>query len=113
MTTNPEFDASIVAELTASISELRDDGCPVASHPEKTARVALRRWRSYRRRSVSGSDIEARFRDLVNGLVQQLERDPALVGPLKRDYECIAERVVPILARWEETAREQGGRQVT
>jgi hypothetical protein len=36
---------------------------------------------------------EARVGDLVRGLVNAVEPDPSLVGPLVKDYECVAEAI--------------------
>ncbi|MFG1718130.1 hypothetical protein ACGFLT_06930 [Micromonospora chalcea] len=76
------------------LDALRAEGCPIAADPqwhERLADVGLRRWRSVARRHRGrrlGPD--ERFRDLVRGLVAAFEPDRALVGPLVRDYECVA-----------------------
>lgn len=36
---------------------------------------------------------DARIRDLVRGLVEAVEAEPRLVGPLLKDYECVAEAI--------------------
>ena len=41
--------------------------------------------------------FQARIRDLAKGLIARFERAPELVGPLARDYECVAERVAVVL----------------
>ncbi|MFE2612641.1 hypothetical protein ACFXA2_03395 [Micromonospora chalcea] len=80
------------------LDALRAEGCPVAADPqchERLADVGLRRWRSVGRRHRGrrlGPDD--RFRDLVRGLVAAFEPDPARVGPLVRDYECVARVIV-------------------
>jgi hypothetical protein len=55
----------------------------------------LRRWHSIaRRHRKSGRLSHAdRIRDLAKGLIDACEPDPALVGPLARDYECVAEAI--------------------
>jgi hypothetical protein len=52
---------------------------------------------SAERRGVKTSDPDARLRDLTKGLIAHFEKDPALVGPLKSDYECVAARVAKVL----------------
>jgi hypothetical protein len=86
------------AAVVAAINEFREEGCPVAHHPEVIAPIAIRRWFSSERRGVKQEDHRARIRDLAKGLVAQLERDPKLVGPLMRDYERVAERVARTLS---------------
>jgi hypothetical protein len=86
-------DEELVRSLTSAMQELWDEGCPVAgSRQEEMARIALRRWRSGARRGVR-AHVDDRVRDLVKGLIARLESDPRLVGRLKRDYECLAERL--------------------
>ena len=85
-------------EVIAAIARLWEEGCPVASRPEEIAAIALRRWMSAGRRGVEASDREARVRDLTRGVVFHFERDPALVGPLRLDYECVAARVADVLS---------------
>jgi hypothetical protein len=56
------------------------------------AQMAFRRWRSFSRRSrIRKASRADRIRDLARGLVEAFEPDPRLVGPLMRDYECVAE----------------------
>lgn len=83
--------------VIAAISELRVEGCPVAA-PEAMAPIAVRWWFSSGRRGVKENDLEARIRDLAKGLAGQFEDDPRLVGPVMRDYECVAERVARVLS---------------
>ena len=84
-------------EVVSAIARLWDEGCPVASRPEEMAPIAIRRWMSAERRGVKASDPQARRRDLTKGLIAHFEKEPALVGPLRSDYECVAERVATIL----------------
>ncbi|WP_439427975.1 hypothetical protein [Micromonospora sp. LA-10] len=78
--------------ILRGLAALQADGCPIAADPEcheRLADVGLRRWHSVARRGRRlGPDD--RFRDLVRGLVAAFEPDPKLVGPLVRDYECVA-----------------------
>jgi hypothetical protein len=61
---------------------------------ERLVDVGLRRWRSFNRRHRAGQPShEARVGDLVRGLVNAVEPDPSLVGPLVKDYECVAEAI--------------------
>jgi hypothetical protein len=84
-------------KVVAAIAVLWEEGCPVAMNPEETAPIAIRRWNSSARRGVKQSDIQARIRDLAKGLVARFEQEPELVGPLMRDYECVAARVAAVL----------------
>jgi hypothetical protein len=94
---SPPPDEELIARITTAIAELWDEGCPVASNPEETAPFAIRRWRSSERRGVKQSDQAWRIRDLAKGLVQQFEKHPEAVGPLIKDYECVAERVAAVM----------------
>ncbi|MEE3919373.1 hypothetical protein V2I01_16690 [Micromonospora sp. BRA006-A] len=42
-----------------------------------------------------------RLRDLVRGLVAAFEPDPKLVGPLVRDYECVARAIADAMTSTE------------
>ncbi|MEU7711465.1 hypothetical protein ACIA8B_04950 [Micromonospora chalcea] len=85
------------AAIVRALADLWENGCPVPApeHQDRLADVGLRRWRSVARRHRGrrlGPDD--RFRDLVRGLVAAFEPDPARVGPLVRDYECVARVIV-------------------
>jgi hypothetical protein len=75
-----------------------EEGCPVAgSTPEKQtadAAVCLRRLRSLARRGVDSDDRPKVVRDLALGMVAADEQDLRSIGPLIRDYEWLAERVL-------------------
>jgi hypothetical protein len=83
----------IIVAVRMAIQAAWEDGCPVAGHPEETASLAVRRWRSAERRIKGKIDHESRIRDLTKGLVQFQEEDPDLVGPLKQDYRFLAEQI--------------------
>jgi hypothetical protein len=86
-------DEKLLDRLTSALQELWDDGCPVVgSRRDEMARLALRRWRSGARRRVRPV-IEDRMRDLTAGLIEAFEPEPRLVGSLKCDYRCVAERL--------------------
>lgn len=55
----------------------------------------MRRWHSIARRHRKPDRLSKadRIRDLTKGLIYACEPDPALVGPLARDYECVAETI--------------------
>src|SRR3954452_11294543 len=80
-------------DVITTIRRAWDEGCPVAGHPEQMAPVAIRRWESSMRRGIMPSDLEGRTRDLAKGLIAAFEVDPALIGPLRIDYEYLAERI--------------------
>ncbi|GAB2922457.1 hypothetical protein GCM10027280_07100 [Micromonospora polyrhachis] len=81
----------------AALADLWSQGCPVAgpNGRERLVDVGLRRWHSFHRRHsrVRPPTHEARIRDLVRGLVEAVEPEPRLVGPLVKDYECVAEAI--------------------
>ncbi|MFJ8201983.1 hypothetical protein [Micromonospora chalcea] len=84
---------AIRAAIMRGLADLWANGCPVPAPElhERLADVGLRRWHSVARRHRGrrlGPDD--RLRDLVRGLVAAFEPDPKLVGPLVRDYECVA-----------------------
>ncbi|BCJ69270.1 hypothetical protein [Polymorphospora rubra] len=82
------------ARVLAAFERLHAAGCPLptADQRERIAKVAFRRWRTFDRRSrIRRPSPADRIRDLARGLVNALEADPRLVGPLIRDYECLAE----------------------
>ena len=88
-------------QVVRAIEDLWEEGCPVAQGAAEVSQVILRRWRSSARRGVRPGDSQARIRDLVDGLIRKFEPKRKLVGPLRRDYECVAQRVFPILAALE------------
>ena len=90
----PKLDPAELERAEAAIRRLWEEGCPVAQDAPVTARVALRRWHSVDRRQPKTATREVRINDVANGLIQAFERDPGTVGPLKRDYICVAEAVV-------------------
>jgi len=89
-------DNTLTAEVTAAIQVLWEEGCPAAQQPSETAAIAIRRWRSSRRR-LRNPTASARMRDLVKGLIEAFEPQPRLVGPVRLDYQCVADRFVPLL----------------
>ena len=93
-----EVSDTLQKQVASAIAALWEEGCPVASRPDEMAPIAIRRWMSAGRRGVKASDREGRLRDLTKGLIAYFEKEPALVGPLRSDYECVAERVAKVLA---------------
>ncbi len=92
-----EVSAETRANVVVAISQAWQEGCPVASRPDEIALIAIRRWLSSGRRGLKDSDMDSRVRDLAKGLISQFESDPALVGPLRRDYEYLAGRIAAVL----------------
>lgn len=84
--------------MVAVVRAAWDDGCPVASDPEGTATVALRRTASARRPLRGVPDREQRIEDLAKGLRDRLEKDPGLTGPLMADHRHLAERIIDALS---------------
>ncbi|MER7587146.1 hypothetical protein ABTW72_06375 [Micromonospora sp. NPDC127501] len=87
--------------LTA-LTELWEQGCRIASPDERDrlVNIGLRRWHSFHRRHprIRQPSHEARIRDLVRGLIAAVELEPGLVGPLVKDYECVAEAIAAAAA---------------
>ena len=87
-------DDSILTALVASLTSAFHDRSPVAGESldrrRKIAVAAVRRIRSFRRRKVPIDDRSYCVRDLARGLVDYLEDEPDLVGPLMKDYHFIA-----------------------
>lgn len=99
---NPEHEKDRMLEiLETRLAAAWEEGSPVAGYsPEdrqKTAAIALRRWKSSARRGISNDDIPAKIHDLAKGLIEAFEPDLKLVGPLKRDYEWLAQELAAIL----------------
>ncbi len=95
-------DALLIQHLALALERLWDDGCPVAGHDagswQDTAQVALRRWRSFDRRSKrKPPTCEERIEDLAKGLRDAAERDRRLVGPLMEDYRHVARTLAGVL----------------
>jgi hypothetical protein len=90
MAKNDEILTALVTALTRAF----DDGSPVAGQSLERRRdiavAALRRIRSFRRRSVSIDDRPHCVHDLAKGLADYLEAESNLVGPLMKDYQFVA-----------------------
>ncbi|MFJ8581332.1 hypothetical protein [Micromonospora sp. NPDC093277] len=90
------------AVALAALTDLWDQGCPIAAPDdrERLVDIGLRRWHSFHRRHprIHQPSHEARVRDLVRGLVEAVEAEPQLVGPLAKDYECVAEAIAAAVA---------------
>jgi hypothetical protein len=83
-------DDEILAALVAALTRAFDDGSPVAGQSLERRRgiavAALRRIRSFPRRSVSIDDRPHCVDDLAKGLSDYVEAESNLVGPLMKDY---------------------------
>jgi hypothetical protein len=71
------------------------------------ADTCLRRYGSLARHGVGAADRAGKVRDLARRLVEASGQDRALVGPLIRDYEWLAEQVLAAIAG----ESESGGRE--
>jgi hypothetical protein len=91
-------DDEILAVLVAALTRAFDDGSPVAGRsPERRREIAvaaLRRIRSFSRRSVSIGDRRHCVDDLAKGLSDHVETESNLVGPLMKDYQFVACRLL-------------------
>ena len=93
----PEDD-EVLAALVTALTLAWNSGSPVAGQSIEQRReiavVVLRRIRSFRRRGAPIHDRGFCVRDLAKGLVACCEAEPKLVGPLMRDYEFVASRLL-------------------
>jgi hypothetical protein len=84
--------------LIQALEQAWENGSPVAGRTfqerERLASVAIRRIKSFARRAIPLNDRRRQIVDLAKGLASQFERNPKLVGPLIKDYEYIAERML-------------------
>ena len=84
----------VLVALVTALTRAFDDGSPVAGQSLERRReiavAALRRIRSFRRRSVSIDYRTHCVHDLAKGLAEHLEAEPNLVGPLIKDYQLVA-----------------------
>ncbi|MBB5111204.1 hypothetical protein AB0K27_00655 [Micromonospora echinospora] len=88
------------AAIVRALADLWENGCPVPApeHQDRLADVGLRRWRSVARRHRGRRlSPDQRVQDVVRGLVAAFEPDRALVGPLVRDYECVARAIADVM----------------
>jgi hypothetical protein len=94
------MNGSLEQQIQDTIALLWERGCPIpgpsAERHLRLARVAIRRWNSRSRRHVK-PDRGDQMRDLTKGLIEASESDRKMVGPLKRDYGCVAEAALNIL----------------
>src|ERR1700722_9934437 len=96
---------SDLADRLLSVAEAEHlSGSPVAGHDDanrrETVEVAIRRWRSFSRRSrhpVRATHAD-RVEDLAKGLRDRFETTPALTGPLMEDYRHLAAKLAAVLA---------------
>jgi hypothetical protein len=94
----PAKDDEALTVLVTALTRAFNDGSPVAGQSIERRReiavIALRRIRSFRRRGVPIEDQLCCIRDLARGLVHYLEAEPNLVGPLTKDYQFVASRLL-------------------
>lgn len=94
-------DKIVIEHLVVASDQLWADGCPVAQEGRRTAEVALRRWRSFGRRSKRRRPtFDNRVEDLAKGLRDSLEPDRTLVGPLMEDYRHLAQVFAEVLCSY-------------
>jgi hypothetical protein len=95
-------EATLTQSLIQALEQAWEDGSPVAGRTiqerERMASVAIRRIKSVTRRAIPLNDRRRQVVDLAKGLANQFERNPELVGPLIKDYEYIAERMLEVFS---------------
>ncbi len=62
------------------------------------ASIAVRRWLFFRGRARAADRFDERIKNLAKGLMERLEWDPRLVGPLYVDYGNLAGRIAEALS---------------
>jgi hypothetical protein len=96
----PALDQAVLGAARAALVELCESGSPVV-RPEtvdEILAVAVRRWQSFHRRNDRSADVSTRTGDLAKGLLNTLEPDPTLAGPLKTDYHHLAVTLANLFA---------------
>lgn len=92
--------STLTQSLIQALEQAWENGSPVAGRTiqerERLASIALRRIKSFTRRAIPLNDRRRQVGDLAKGLASQFERNPELVGPLIKDYEYIAERMLEV-----------------
>ena len=92
-------DEAVLGRLVATTERLWDDGCPVAGDGRRVAVIALRSWRSFKQRAgLKHPTFDKRVADLAKGLRDGLEPEPAMCGPLMRDYRDLARALDDVLS---------------
>ena len=97
-------DGPLADRLLAVAQAQHLSGSPVAGHDDanrrETVEVAIRRWRSFSRRSrhPERATHAERVEDLAKGLRDRFEITPALTGPLMEDYRHLAAELAAVLA---------------
>jgi hypothetical protein len=88
----------VLTALVAALTRAFDEGSPVTGQSlerrQEIAVAALRRIRSFGRRSVSIDDRSHCVHDLAKGLADYLEAESNSVGPLMKDYQFVASELL-------------------
>jgi len=101
----PEQRSELTGLLIQALERAWNDGSPVvgdsAEKRERQASIALRRIKSFDRRGVPADDRRRQIVDLAKGLAAQFASKPKpnLVGPLIKDYEHVAEKLLEVYSR--------------
>lgn len=92
-------DDLLLDRLRSAAAAAGDAGSPVAqSEHELLATTALRRWRSFDRRTKKKNPtLEERVEDLAKGIRDRFEPHRSLVGPLMVDYRHLATVLADVL----------------
>jgi hypothetical protein len=97
-------DGALADRLLAIAEAEHLSGSPVAggddANRRETVAVAIRRWRSFSRRSrhPERATRAEQVEDLAKGLRDRFENIPALTGPLMEDYRDLAAKLAAVLA---------------
>ena len=78
------------------IEALQECGC--WSDDVRVVEVAMRRWRSFDRRTkVRRPTVEHRIEDMAKGIRDAIEPDRRMVGPIMEDYRHTASVLAAVL----------------
>lgn len=97
------IEPDVLRRVTDAVEDCWNEGSPVAGRRaeewQRTAEIAIRRISSFARRDVPIGNRQAQINDITNGLIQAFEDQPRLVGPLKIDYEYVAQQALDAATR--------------
>ena len=110
-------ETAVLEEFVRVLADAWESGSPVAGQNVEVhrsiARIAIRRIASFSRRDIPSHDRALQVRDLARGLVDRLESEPDLVGPLIEDYRYVARLLLNVCDRVDSELRSPPAEFVT